>query len=183
MVTHEEPRAPVADAFKDFPFYKQGAVPQYHRYHAEVSYLDELERVWGKKWGAQGIGQLREVAMVKPTESEVLQLYEQDSAFFVFNGITPNLELMREQHHNLGRLYESRGVKVHEIRWADDPPRSAYGPMKRGVSAAAGFVINGGAEIYDDTRAAALLRKLQQGAAWVLRRLRHAAELRIWRAR
>ena len=38
----------VADAFKDFPFYKEGAVPQYHRYHAEVSYLDELARIWGK---------------------------------------------------------------------------------------------------------------------------------------
>jgi len=137
----------VADAFKDFPFYKEGAVPQYHRYHAEVSYLDELERIWGKRWGAQGIGRLREVAMVKPTESEVLALYEQDSAFFVFNGIAPKLELMREQHHGLARLYEKLGIKVHELRWADDPPRSAYGPMKRGVSAAAGFVVNGGAII------------------------------------
>ncbi len=137
----------VADAFKDFPFYKEGAVPQYHRYHAEVSYLDELERIWGKRWGAQGIGRLREVAMVKPTESEVLQLYEQDSAFFVFNGIAPKLDLMRAQHHGLAKLYESLGIKVHELRWADDPPRSAYGPMKRGVSAAAGFVINGGAII------------------------------------
>jgi hypothetical protein len=85
--------------------------------------------------------------MVKPTEAEVLQLYEQDSAFFVFNGITPKLDLMREQHHSLVRLYEQLGIKVHEVRWADDPPRSAYGPMKRGISAAAGFVINGGAII------------------------------------
>jgi N-dimethylarginine dimethylaminohydrolase len=147
MTTQRKPEAKVADAFKDFPYYEEGKVPQYHRYHAEVSYLDELERIWGKRWGAQGIGQLREVAMVKPTEAEVMQLYEQDSAFFVFNGITPNLELMREQHFNLVKLYESLGVKVHQIRWVDDPPRSAYGPMKRGISAAAGFVVNGGAII------------------------------------
>jgi N-dimethylarginine dimethylaminohydrolase len=142
-----EPIKGVADAYRDFPYYEPGKVPQYHRYHAEVSYLDELERIWGRRWGAQGIGRLREVAMVKPTDAEVLALYEQDSAFFVFNGVTPDLELMRAQHFALVRLYESLGVAVHEIRWADDPPRSAYGPMKRGISAAAGFVIHGGAII------------------------------------
>ena len=50
------------------------------------AYLDELERIWGKPWGAQGIGRLREVAMVRPTETEVMKLYEQDSSFFVFDG-------------------------------------------------------------------------------------------------
>ena len=36
---------------------------------------------------------------------------------------------------------------MHYISWPDDPPKSAYGPMKRSISAAAGFVINGGAII------------------------------------
>ena len=31
-----------ADVLARFPFYEAGKVPQYHRYHAEVSYLDEL---------------------------------------------------------------------------------------------------------------------------------------------
>jgi len=137
----------VAKTYSDFPYYEEGKVPQYHRYHSEVSYIDELERIWGKKWGAQGIGQLREVAMVKPSETEVLELYQQDSSFFVFNGITPDLELMQEQHANLGKVYGELGIQVHEIKWADDPPMSAYGPMKRSISAAAGFVINGGAII------------------------------------
>ena len=48
----------VAETFEEFPFYEEGKVPQYHRYHAEISYLDELERIWGKPWGAQGIGRL-----------------------------------------------------------------------------------------------------------------------------
>jgi N-dimethylarginine dimethylaminohydrolase len=136
-----------AKTFRDFPFYEEGKVPQYHRYHAEVSYLDELESIWGKPWGAQGIGRLRMAAMVKPTETEVLELYEQDSSFFVFNGVTPDLELMREQHQNLMKTYEELGIVVHELRWADDPPMSPYGPMKRSISAAAGFVVNGGAII------------------------------------
>ena len=35
--------------FEGFSFYEEGKVPQYHKYHAEVSYMDELERIWGKK--------------------------------------------------------------------------------------------------------------------------------------
>jgi len=138
---------PGASSLRDFPFYEEGKVPQYHKYHSKISYLDELELIWGKRWGAQGIGRLREVAMVRPTESEVRKLYEEDSAFFVFNGTTPNLQLMQEQHLNLARTYEKLGIKVHYSSWSEEIPRSAYGPMKRSISAAAGFVINGGAII------------------------------------
>jgi hypothetical protein len=136
-----------ASTLHSFPFYAEGKVPQYHKYHANVSYLDELELIWGKRWRAQGIGRLREVAMVRPTETEVRKLYEEDSAFFVFNGTTPDLQLMQEQHLNLARTYEKLGIKVHYSSWSEEISRSAYGPMKRSISAAAGFVINGGAII------------------------------------
>jgi len=55
-----------ASTLHSFPLYEEGKVPQYHKYHANVSYMDELELIWGKRWGAQGIGRLREVAMVRP---------------------------------------------------------------------------------------------------------------------
>ena len=139
------PPETAADTLAKFPYYEEGRVPQYHKYHAEVSYLDELELIWGKKWGAQGIGRLREVAMIRPTETEVKALYEQASSFFVFNGITPDLGLMQEQHYALAETYRSLGIEVHYATWAEDPPRSAYGPLKRSISAAAGFVVNGGA--------------------------------------
>ena len=32
-----------ANALRSFPFYEEGKVPQYQKYHAKVSYLDELE--------------------------------------------------------------------------------------------------------------------------------------------
>src|ERR1700728_4830526 len=98
--TEKPPLSAQETALQNFPFYEEGKVPQYHKYHSRESLLDELELIWGKRWGAQGIGRLREVAMVRPTESEVRKLYEQDSAFFVFNGTTPNLTLMQEQHFN-----------------------------------------------------------------------------------
>ena len=33
-------------ALSQFPFYEKGKVPQYHKYHGAVSYLDELELIW-----------------------------------------------------------------------------------------------------------------------------------------
>jgi hypothetical protein len=95
--------------------------------------------------------------MVRPTETEVKKLYEEDSAFFVFNGTTPNLRLMQEQHLDLARTYERLDIKVHYSSWSVETPRSAYGPMKRSISAAAGFVINGGAII--PSRAVLALRR------------------------
>ena len=75
------------------------------------------------------------------------EIVRRRSAFFVFNGTTPDLKLMQEQHLSLARTYEKLGIKVHYSSWSEEIPRSAYGPMKRSISAAAGFVINGGAII------------------------------------
>ncbi|MFZ0042114.1 MAG: arginine deiminase family protein [Solirubrobacteraceae bacterium] len=119
-------------------------MPQYARYHEEVDFLDELEAIWGRRWGAQGIGQLRVVAMSTPTQVETLELYNEDPAFFVYDGVLPDLERMREQHAGLAEAYRQLGIEVLEFSYPETP-RSAYGTMKRAVSAAAGFVINGGA--------------------------------------
>ncbi|MGH8962985.1 MAG: dimethylarginine dimethylaminohydrolase family protein [Jatrophihabitantaceae bacterium] len=127
-----------------FPGYRPGAPPQYAEYHAEVDYLDEVEAIWGQKWGAQGIGQLRQVAMSPPTEVETLPAYDKDRAFFAYGGELPDLGRMREQHAGLMDTYRRLGIDVRIFTYPEEP-RSAYGPLKRAVSAAAGFVINGGA--------------------------------------
>ncbi len=128
----------------DFPFYEPNKPPQYYKYHSEINYLDELERIWGKRWGAQGIGKLKEVVVVKPTEVEVDPLYEQDPAFFLSDGRKINLELMQKQHEGMVNVYKKLGIKVHYMEYPGGA-RSAYGPMKRSISASAAFVINGGA--------------------------------------
>ncbi len=140
----QETAAP--DALSDYPFYEKGKPPQYYKYHAEVDYLDELERIWGKRWGAQGIGRLREVAVIRPTEVEVDPLFERDPSFFNFDGVLPNLSKMQEQHEEMVRVYRENGVQVQYLAYLEKP-KSAYGAMKRTISAAAGFVIKGGAII------------------------------------
>ena len=126
-----------------FPGYRPGSPPQYAQYHEEVDFLDEMEAIWGQRWGAQGIGRLREVAMSPPTQVETLPGYEKDPAFFI-QGPLPDLGKMREQHAALMETYRDLGVAVRTFDYPESP-RSAYGPLKRAVSAAAGFVINGGA--------------------------------------
>lgn len=136
---------PVAD-LRQFPFYARGQPPDFLRYHAEVDYMDELERIWGKRWGAQGIGRLREVAMVRPTAVETSKDYDQDKEFWMFAGELPDLAKMQAQHDGLAATYRRLGIQVHYMEYPEQP-RSAYGPMRRTISAAAGFVVNGGAII------------------------------------
>ncbi len=125
----------------DFPFYEPNKPPQYYKYETEVSYLDELERIWGKKWGAQGVGKLREVVVIRPTETFVDPLYDEDPSYFLTDGEKPDLEIAQKQHDGMVSIYKKEGIEVH---YMEHPGEAAYGPMKRGISAAACFVVNGG---------------------------------------
>jgi hypothetical protein len=35
----------------------------------ETDFYDEVEQIWGRRWGAEGIGTLREVLVSRPTET------------------------------------------------------------------------------------------------------------------
>jgi N-dimethylarginine dimethylaminohydrolase len=147
MATPQSERAGRSGGASDlgrFPGYRPGSPPQYAEYHGEVDFLDEIEAIWGQRWGAQGIGRLRQVAMSPPTEVEVLDEYVEDPAFFIYDGQLPDLGRMCAQHSSLMHTYRDLGVDVRVFEYPETP-RSAYGPLKRAVSAAAGFVINGGA--------------------------------------
>lgn len=130
----------------DLPGFKSGYVPQYYEYHSQVDYLDELEAIWGQKWGAQGIGRLRDVALTIPTEMETSPIYEEEPSFFQdpLPGGKRDLPKMREQVIGLMETYRSLGINVREFEYPKDA-HGAYGPLKRSISLAAAFVINGGA--------------------------------------
>lgn len=130
----------------DYPFYEPNKPPQYFNYHGAVSFVDEVEKITGKRWGAQGVGKLREVVVVKPTAVEVDPLYDQDPHFFLFDGKKPDLEVMQKQHEGMVSVYKDLGIKVHYMEYPGGA-RSAYGILKRSISAAVCCVINGGALI------------------------------------
>ena len=135
---------------EDYPFYEPGRPLNHAKYH-QVSYLDELEATWGKKWGAQGLGKLREVAAIKPTKWDFHPVFRMDPQFFLtrqgdpFRTTEVDLQKVKECHSNLVRVLESEGVQVHYYKYPE-PPVGAYGLIKRTMTPAF-RVVNGGAII------------------------------------
>jgi hypothetical protein len=52
------------------PWFEPGKPLRNYMLH-ETDLYDEVEQVWGRRWGAEGIGTLREVLVSRPTENEV----------------------------------------------------------------------------------------------------------------
>ncbi len=135
---------------ENYPDYEPGKPPRFEKLR-EIDYSDEMERVWGRRWGEQGIGRLREVALVKPTEHEVNHLFLKDPSFFMLRqplltGIMPNLEWMIQGVEDYAKALEENGVRV---RWLEyDEIMGAYGPLRKlFVAANLGIVTNLGAII------------------------------------
>ena len=57
-----------------YPDYRGDAPPDVYQLH-RFGHLEEYEAEWGRRWGANGIGRLRDVALSRPTEYEVLDLW------------------------------------------------------------------------------------------------------------
>jgi N-dimethylarginine dimethylaminohydrolase len=128
---------------EDIPFYERERMPRADLWQ-RVDYLDEYDITWEKKWGASGIGKLRELGVVRPTEYDFPEFVKQDPAQLGF--MAPmNLDKWQKEHDNLVQVLRENGVTVHYIDFPE-PPISAYGPM-RGMWAGGACVVWGGAII------------------------------------
>ncbi len=129
----------------DYPFYEPNTPPRYHQYQSSVSYLDELEACWGKPWGAQGIGRLREVAMVRPTNYETDPIFKKDPVYFMSDVTDADIEEIKRCHDRLVAAIKGEDIKIKFWEYPD-PPLGAYGLLKRTMTGAL-LVVNGGAII------------------------------------
>lgn len=129
----EEYRRRIARA----PRYEEGKPYRPYILHDEVSYLDELEIIWGKKWSAQGIGRLKEVLLISPKENEFMP--------DVLGTGKPNLKVWMEQYQTIVDTYSEEGVLVHQVE-LPVPLFGPYGfPKYVWAGAEVGPIINGGA--------------------------------------
>ena len=48
----------------------------------ETDFYDEVEQIWGVRWGAEGIGRLREVLVSRPTENETRDEYADEWQYY-----------------------------------------------------------------------------------------------------
>ena len=122
----------------------QATRPWWHNYN----YLDYYDKVVGRPYGANGIGKLREVALLKVNESEFDSWWANARTYTRWNEPLPDrgkpdVEGMVREQENLALTYEQNGVEVH---WIELPTRiGAFGPFNRPSGAVADlWSVNGG---------------------------------------
>jgi len=137
------------DWWKNVPGYEPGK-PVVPGRLLNVSFLDELETIRGRNWGAQGeIGKLRSALVNRPTENEVSrEKSEAPELFFLYHskdGTIWDLHRMQDQHDALVETLNKEGVE-EVIEW--DAPDELPGPYVRPVwltTTRSPVVVRGGA--------------------------------------
>jgi N-dimethylarginine dimethylaminohydrolase len=115
----------------------------------ETDFYDEVEQIWGRRWGAEGIGKLREVLVSRPTENETRPEYAQEWQYY-YSSAAGNADLgrLQAQFDEYYQVLADNGVRVNYI----EPPLpaiGAYGYLKNLVTlAGGGLVVRGGAIIH-----------------------------------
>lgn len=66
---------------EELPWFEQGKPLRNFMLH-ESDFYDEVDQVWGRRWGAEGIGTLREVLVSRPSENEIRPEYAQEWQYY-----------------------------------------------------------------------------------------------------
>jgi len=75
---------------KAAPGHREGKPPEPWKLHDAITFEDEVEKLVGKQWGAQGLGKLREVLVSPPTSNEVRpEFYEDPISYWIPNRKLP----------------------------------------------------------------------------------------------
>ncbi|MGH9063198.1 MAG: hypothetical protein ACRD0L_04360, partial [Acidimicrobiales bacterium] len=94
----------------------------------ETDFYEEVGQIWGRRWGAEGIGTLREVLVFSPTENEVRPEYGEEWQFYYSSRAGhADLGRLRAQFDAYYALLEDNGVRVNRI----EAPVRAIGPGDR----------------------------------------------------
>jgi N-dimethylarginine dimethylaminohydrolase len=115
----------------------------------ETDFYDEVEQIWGRRWGAEGIGTLREVLVSRPTENETRPEYAEEWQYY-YSSAAGNADLgkLRYQYDRYYDLLREHGVRVNLIE-PPEPAIGAYGYLKNLVTlAGGGLVARGGAIVH-----------------------------------
>src|SRR5262249_31869230 len=115
----------------------------------ETDFYDEVEQIWGRRWGAEGIGTLREVLVSRPTENEIRPEYAEEWQYY-YSSASGNADLgrLQAQFDEYFEVLRDNGVRVNSIE-PPVPAIGAYGWIKNLVTlAGGGLVMHGGAILH-----------------------------------
>ena len=147
-LSYSSPR-PAADhdewaLLEQTPWFEPGKPLRNYMLH-ETDFYDEVEQIWGTRWGAEGIGRLREVLVSRPTENETRPEYAQEWQYY-YSSAAGNADLgkLQAQYDEYYDVLRANGVRVHSVE-APVPAIGTYGYIKNLVTlAGAGLVVRGG---------------------------------------
>src|SRR5919198_6008068 len=130
---------------ESLPWFESGKPLKNWMLH-EIDFYDEVQQIWGCRWGAEGIGTLREVLVSRPTENEIRDEYAQEWQYY-YSSRAGNADLgrLQAQYDEYYQVLADNGVRVNSIE-APVPAIGAYGFLKSLVTlAGGGLVVHGGA--------------------------------------
>jgi N-dimethylarginine dimethylaminohydrolase len=129
---------------EETPWFEQGKPLRNYMLH-ETDFYDEVEQIWGTRWGAEGIGKLREVLVSRPTENEIRPEYADEWQYY-YSSASGNADLgkLQAQFDEYYDVLRANGVRVNSVE-APVPAIGPYGYIKNLVTlAGAGLVVRGG---------------------------------------
>jgi N-dimethylarginine dimethylaminohydrolase len=141
--THDEQAV-----LETLPWFEPGKPLRNYMLH-ETDFYDEVEQIWGRRWGAEGIGTLREVLVSRPTENETRPEYAQEWQYY-YSSAAGNADLgkLQAQFDEYFDVLRDNGVRVNSIE-PPVPAIGAYGWIKNLVTlAGGGLVVRGGAILH-----------------------------------
>ena len=65
------------EVLEALPWFEPGKPLRNYMLH-QTDFYDEVEQIWGRRWGAEGLGTLREVLVSRPTENEIRPEYARE---------------------------------------------------------------------------------------------------------
>lgn len=133
---------------EELPWFESGKPLRNWMLH-ETDFYDEVEPIWGRPWGAEGIGTLREVLVSRPTENETREEYAREWQYY-YSSSAGNADLgrLQAQYDEYYGVLEANGVRVNYIE-PPVPAIGAYGYIKNLVTlAGGGLVVRGGAILH-----------------------------------
>ena len=132
----------------EMPGYVPGQAPSIETWH-NIDAKEIYPKIYGRECGANGIGKLREVALIDITPHERFVAYEQDPAYFPQMGLSHgelDTDEMRDQSLQYEAALEQAGVVVHRVTYPD-PPVGPFGPQRGTWAANETLVVRGGSII------------------------------------
>ena len=140
-------KSDVSTRLEQIPGYEPGKPA--HRMD-DVTFMDELEAMWGRKWSGQScIGELRTALLSAPDPGGASEEEIADPVFFTRFGIAGDLagwEDRIQQHEERVAMLESEGIEVVLTDYPSSKTKGPYTSRARGGAGEA-LIIKGGAII------------------------------------